>query len=48
MPLFLLMGGELVIAYLMARIGLWILRGRYTEETPVPPYLSSRQATRSI
>ncbi len=36
MPLFLLMGGEFVIAFLMARIALWILRGRHVEEPPLP------------
>ncbi len=41
MPLFLMMGGEFVIAFLAARIGLWMLRGRHdihsVAREPRPP-----------
>ncbi len=36
MPLFLLMGGEFVVAFLVARIVLWILGGRHVAD-PGPP-----------
>jgi len=33
-PLFLLMGGEIVVAFLLARIALWVLRGRRLVQQP--------------
>jgi len=35
-PLFLLMGGEFVIAFLLLRIAVWMMRGRGARD-PLPP-----------
>ena len=36
MPLFPLMGGEFVIAFLLLRIAVWVMQGRRAQD-PLPP-----------